>query len=285
MRFAISLPNADHFGDVRAVVRLAALAESEGWDGFFLWDHILFSKDRPVDVIEPWTTLAAIAAVTERIAIGTLITPPARYEPWALARTITTLDQLSGGRVLFGVGRGTPDEDFLSFWSDAVEDEPKARGSRYIESLEILPSLLTGDSVDHSGRNFTVRDVTLLPGAFRGRTIPIWVGGSHTNQNALDRAREHAGAIPLAWGNDQWPRAMTSSEVADYRADLGSDGDFAYWNQTEIDPLSPERALEMEVAGATWWIETTKNGRPARTRNESLDLIEQRIRSRASMTP
>jgi alkanesulfonate monooxygenase SsuD/methylene tetrahydromethanopterin reductase-like flavin-dependent oxidoreductase (luciferase family) len=279
MRFAISLPNAGHFADVDVLARLAGLAEQEGWDGFFLWDHVLFQQDPPVDVVEPWTTLAAIAATTERITIGTLITPLARYEPWALARTLATLDQLSRGRVLLGVGEGSPDEDFLAFWPGDDDEELARRRSRYREALELLPRLLRAEPVDHAGTNFTVRDVTLLPGAYGGRTIPIWVGGGQENEHAVARAQRHAGAVPLARGDDGWPRAMTFGEVRDYRARLGPDGDLAYWNQTEIDPLTAERAAEMESAGATWWIETTKDGTPEPGKSGSIELIETRIRA------
>jgi len=277
VRYAISLPNAGHFADVAAIVRLASLAERAGWDAFFLWDHVLFSQDPPVDVIEPWTTLAAIAATTERITIGTLITPLARYEPQALARTLATLDQLSRGRVLLGVGLGSPAEDFLAFWPGDDDEELARRRSRYREALELLPRLLAAAPVDHAGANYTVRGVTLLPGAYRGRTIPIWVGGGQENQHAVARAQRHAGAVPLGRGADGWPRAMTPEEVRDYRARLGADRDLAYWNQTEIDPLTPQRAAEMESAGATWWIETTKDGTPRSSRGASLELVERRI--------
>src|SRR5882757_5279157 len=113
MRFGVSLPND---GDPREFVRLAVDLERAGWDGFFLWDHVQIAAEMRPNVIDPWTVLGAIATATERIALGTLVTPVPRQRPWKLAREITTLDHLSGGRVILGVGLGwPPDDEFGAF--------------------------------------------------------------------------------------------------------------------------------------------------------------------------
>ena len=88
------------------VAELAARAEARGWDGFFVWDHIAY-RDRSACVADPWVTLAAVAMVTSRVIIGPMVTPLARRRPHQLARETVTLDRLSGGRLVLGVGLGS----------------------------------------------------------------------------------------------------------------------------------------------------------------------------------
>jgi alkanesulfonate monooxygenase SsuD/methylene tetrahydromethanopterin reductase-like flavin-dependent oxidoreductase (luciferase family) len=103
----IAVPNfAD---DPAELIELGVEAERAGFDGFFLWDHIVFSDsgDGP-PIADPWLTLAVVATRTTRIKLGTMITPVPRRRPWQLARQTTTLDVLSGGRLILGVGIGSP---------------------------------------------------------------------------------------------------------------------------------------------------------------------------------
>src|SRR3982751_2934478 len=98
MRHAIYAPPFGTFGDVNLLVELAQSAEAAGWDGFFLWDHLLYADDVPF--VDAWIALAAIAASTERIRLGPLITPLPRRRPWKVARESVTLDHLSSGRLV-----------------------------------------------------------------------------------------------------------------------------------------------------------------------------------------
>src|SRR5688572_4432084 len=106
MRFAINVPNFGPFADPLAVVELAQAADAAGWDGFFLWDHVLWRDQKSLPVADPWVTLAAMAQATKRIRLGPLVTPLPRRRPWQVAREAATLDALSGGRVTLGVGIG-----------------------------------------------------------------------------------------------------------------------------------------------------------------------------------
>ena len=110
MRHAVYVPPFGTFGDVNLLVDLARAAEQAGWDGFFLWDHLLYADDVPF--VDAWIALAAIAAATERIRLGPLITPLPRRRPWKVAREAVTLDHLSGGRLVLGVGLG------IDFWRE-----------------------------------------------------------------------------------------------------------------------------------------------------------------------
>ena len=104
MKFAIYVPNFGPFGNARVLADLAREAESAGWDGFFIWDHVIWSSPEEQPVVEPWVALTAIAMATERIRIGPIITPLPRRRPWQVARQAASLDQLSGGRLILGVG-------------------------------------------------------------------------------------------------------------------------------------------------------------------------------------
>src|SRR5262245_16462871 len=107
MRFAMYVPNFGTFGSVRTLVTLAQAAEAAGWDGFFLWDHLLPDADNAHGpVADPWIALTAIASATSRLRFGALITPFARRRPWKLARETVTLDHYSAGRLIVGAGIG-----------------------------------------------------------------------------------------------------------------------------------------------------------------------------------
>src|SRR5688572_6071575 len=103
MRFAVNLPNFGVFADVPLLVRLAKEAETAGWDGFFLWDH---TRPGKLPVAEPWIALTAIALATKRVRIGPMVTPLPRRRPEEVARQAVTLDHLSKGRLILGVGLG-----------------------------------------------------------------------------------------------------------------------------------------------------------------------------------
>src|SRR5918911_5044830 len=105
VRHGIFVAPFDELSEPGLLARLAARAEERGWDGFFVWDHIVYSV--PVRAVAaPWVALAAVACATERVALGPLVTPLARRRIAKLARETVTLDRLSGGRLVLGVGLG-----------------------------------------------------------------------------------------------------------------------------------------------------------------------------------
>lgn len=93
MRFGLFLPPFDEFAEPRRVMALARSAEDAGWDGLFLWDHMLAGPG--VAIADPWVTMAAIATATTLLRFGALVTPLPRRRPWVLSRQIATLDRLS----------------------------------------------------------------------------------------------------------------------------------------------------------------------------------------------
>src|SRR3954451_10585115 len=96
----------DELADPRLLAELAAEAEAEGWDGFFLWDHIVYSAPTSA-ARDPWSAMAGIAMTTVRLITGPVLTPLSRRRPHKLARETVTLDPLSGGRLVLGVGLGS----------------------------------------------------------------------------------------------------------------------------------------------------------------------------------
>lgn len=116
----IFLPPFDELVDPRALVELAASAERSGWDGFFLWDHVNYKP--PVRAVaDAWIALAAIAAATERLRLGPLVTPLSRRRIQKVARETVTLDLLSAGRLTLGVGLGVENNGELEPFGEVVE--------------------------------------------------------------------------------------------------------------------------------------------------------------------
>jgi len=144
MRFGVSVPNA---GDATQLVNLAVTAEEAGWDGFFLWDHLQLDALRRPPMHDPWVLLGAIAARTSRVRLGTMITPIPRRRPWKLAKEIITLDHLSAGRVIVGVGLGVPAEAEYGAFGEPTGT--RLRAAMLDEALPILDSFLCGEPVDH----------------------------------------------------------------------------------------------------------------------------------------
>lgn len=103
MRYVINVPNFGEFADPVAFAEVARQAEEAGWDGLLVWDHVVEQKDVRREIADPWVLLTAAALATKRIRLGTAITPVARRRPGKLAREVTTLDRLTGGRMVLGV--------------------------------------------------------------------------------------------------------------------------------------------------------------------------------------
>src|SRR5437867_2328127 len=217
MQYGITLPNFGDFFDPRLLAQLAREAEQAGWDGFFIWDHVLLF---PTPTVDPWVALAAIALATERIRIGPLVTPLPRRRPTKLARETVSIDHLSNGRLVLGVGIGAgPWEwDYLGEESDL-----KARGDMLDEGLELLTRLWSGEPVLHDGRFYRFRGdlgpnqpeiapTPFLPTPVQSPRIPIWVGGTWPRKPPFRRAARWDGVVPLIDGK-AFGEYMTPDEV------------------------------------------------------------------------
>lgn len=198
MRYGVHVQNSDRFGDPRILVEMAQDAESAGWDGFFLWDHLVYSKNPVVPVTDPWVTLAAIAATTRHISLGTMVTPLARRRPWIVARETVALDVLSEGRLILGVGLGDPVA--LEFSAFGEDGDTRLRAAKLDEALEIVTGLWTGQPFRYDGTHYTVNETTFLPQPVQTPRIPIWVAGEWPNKPPFRRAARWDGMFPSVRG-------------------------------------------------------------------------------------
>jgi hypothetical protein len=184
-------------GDARTFSELACEAEAAGWDAVFIPDaiDIGFSKDSAYPLFDPWVVLAGMAMRTERIRIGTILTPVSRRRPWKLARETTTLDHLSGGRLILAVGLGAAEHDG-GFYKVGEAMELKVRAKLVDESLEILGGLWSGKPFSFSGEHYNMQEMTMLPRPVQSPRIPVWVVGVWPKQKSMERALRWDGIIP-----------------------------------------------------------------------------------------
>src|SRR5918996_3575707 len=170
MRRGVFLPIFDELADPAT---LAVRAEARGWDGVFLWDHVLY-RPPVAAVTDPWIALAAIAAATDRIEIGPMVTPLARRRPWIVARQAVALDHLSGGRFVLGLGLGLDTSGGeLSRFGEEIDD--RRRAVMLDEGLDVLTGLLSGEPVDHDGDAYRIDGARFLPTPVRPGGMPIWL--------------------------------------------------------------------------------------------------------------
>ncbi|QGN33773.1 LLM class flavin-dependent oxidoreductase [Microlunatus sp. Gsoil 973] len=174
MQYGLDLSAIGPCGEPRTMAALAALAEDSGWDGIFLEDYVFF-HDPTVPAYDPWVTLAAVAMSTSRMTLGTCITPVSRRRVWKLAAETMTVDRLSEGRLVLGVGLG--DDASKDFRGVGEVVAPSDRAAALDEGLQVLAGLWSGQPVTYHGRFVTVDDLTLPATPVQRPRIPIWVGG------------------------------------------------------------------------------------------------------------
>lgn len=255
MRYAISIPNFGDWADPRTMVSLARDAEEAGWDGFFLWDHIRFSAT-PLPVQDPWVLLAAIATSTERLVIGPMVTPLPRRRPWVVARQAVSIDHLSNGRLLLGVGIGEPRDVEMGAFGEPTELKDLA--ARLDEALAILDGLWSGEEFSFDGTHYQLSPMTFLPRPVQRPRIPIVVAGYWPNRGPMRRAARWDGMNALfPQGTEDWAEKSRAflAELRSMRSD--PDAPFEYFDGGHTmdveDPDDPAVAAEI---GATWWIES-----------------------------
>jgi alkanesulfonate monooxygenase SsuD/methylene tetrahydromethanopterin reductase-like flavin-dependent oxidoreductase (luciferase family) len=263
MRFSINIPNFGDFADAANVAKVAVAAEQAGWDAIFVWDHVLHDKRQRVGQPfgDPWLLLTAAALATSRIRLGTLVTPVARRRPEQLARQVATLDSLSGGRVIFSAGLGGPIEDEFGSFGDTTD--PVVLAQRLDEGLDLLRRYWAGERVDHEGRHYQVRDVTLLPATVQQPHPPVWIAGYWPHRPPMRRAARWDGVVPLFAAAGQHGVAPPVDQVRDMvayvreqRADRDGPFEVVVGGVSPGDQAGARDLIEpLRDAGATWWDE------------------------------
>ena len=253
MRYAFITTNFDYCGDARLLSELAHEAEEAGWDAFFLWDHLQFGGEPTVD---PWVALSAMAMTTERIHLGPMITPLSRRHIPKLARETVSLDRLSNGRLILGVGAGDANQAEYTAFGDF--GTPRERADRLDEGLDLLTALWSGEPVNHNGTYFQAETKGFAPPLQEPR-IPIWVAARWPAKRPMRRAAQWEGIIPLhsraGQGEVMSPDELrqTVEYVSEHRRQEGP-YDVANFGVTrDADDRSSVEAFA--EAGATWWVE------------------------------
>jgi alkanesulfonate monooxygenase SsuD/methylene tetrahydromethanopterin reductase-like flavin-dependent oxidoreductase (luciferase family) len=261
VRCAVGLPNVGEYGDPRLLVALAQAAEEAGWDGAFVWDHVAY-REHGWPVADPYVTVAAIAARTERIRLGVLVSAVARRRPSKLARELASLDVLSQGRLVVGAGLGSQGEQ--EFAALGEDPDPKVRARKLDEGLAIVDGLWRGEPFAFEGEHLRV-DVRepFLPRPVQRPRPPVWIAGRWPAKPGFRRAARWDGAFPTFADlpRDATPEPEQLAEVLAFvreqRAATGIDADAPYDLVVEglSDGPDATRLATYADAGLTWWIE------------------------------
>ena len=226
MKRAIYIAPFGELADPRVLAELASAAEEHGWDGFFVWDHILHRSPSKA-IADPWIALAVIACATSTLRIGPMVTPLSRRRVHKLARETVTLDVLSSGRLTLGVGLGSARNGEFEPFGEVAEPRERAK---------LLDSGLTDLARYWSGE--------FKPVPVQQPRIPVWVGGEWPYRRPLERALRWDGYFPTGLP-DPSAVAEVTAEIRQVRpagapfdviVDLPPDADTGPW----------------ERAGATW---------------------------------
>jgi alkanesulfonate monooxygenase SsuD/methylene tetrahydromethanopterin reductase-like flavin-dependent oxidoreductase (luciferase family) len=241
----LHVPNFGTFAPPTVMAELARTAEEAGWDGVFVWDHVV-RKEGDLDVADPWVAIAAMAVATQRVQLGPLVTPLPRRRPWNVAKAAVTLDHLSAGRMVLGVGLGTPrGPEFPAF---GEEMDLRRRGDLLDEAIEIVRRAWTGEPVEHAG-HWRVDGVRFLPTPVRPSGIPVWAATESIRGRAVRRAAVLDGIFPI--GIEPAELGALLGAVAEARRAAGlPQGGPDY----EVATSATDHPGRWEGSGLTWWL-------------------------------
>jgi alkanesulfonate monooxygenase SsuD/methylene tetrahydromethanopterin reductase-like flavin-dependent oxidoreductase (luciferase family) len=236
------------------------MAEEAGWDGVFLEDYIVFQGKNGTPTYDPWIALAAMAMRTEQIKVGIKVTALARRRPWKLARETVTLDHLSKGRLILGVGLGVGKDLDIAAFGEVRDDRKRAR--MLDEALEVLTGFWSGRPFRYEGEHYQVSEVTFLPGSYQTPRIPIWVGGKWPNKEPMRRAARWDGACPYI--GREWEPADVRAMKAyiDSQRIVSTPFDIVVSGLRLLDP-EQDKAVRVALAeaGVTWYGEYVQPAR------------------------
>lgn len=240
MRLGLSIPI---LAEPSLLVELGVSAEANGWDGVFLWHHVVGTPDFPAPVSDAWVVLGALAAQTNRVRLGTTVTALPRHQPQEVARQAVTLDRLSGGRMVLGVGLGEPPSEYTALGRRA--DHPTL-AAMLDEGLEVVAGLWSGEPFSHHGRHYSLEGVQFLPPPVQQPRIPIWVSAMVRNERTLGRAGRWDGVILGAMSAEGGMGTLPAEAVAEVASRHDAPADIVVAAPAGTDPAT------YEGTGATW---------------------------------
>ena len=273
LRYGLYLPAFGPFGDPAVLVDLALRAEASGWDGMFLWDHLVHDA---LPIADPWTTLGAIAQATRHLRFGPMVTPLPRRRPWVVARHASALSRLSGGRLILGTGLGSDEFGDLSRFGEPTS--LPTLSAMYDEGLEVVRGVWSGRPFRHDGQHY---HVTLGEGVSDPDPIPVWVASLTGHPRVLRRAAGCDGIFPIREN-----RILAPDEVAGLLTELRRAGlpegrafDIAVAGNASPawqEPVTADLA-GLAQAGTTWWMESLIHFDPLELSLEIVDAGPPRV--------
>jgi alkanesulfonate monooxygenase SsuD/methylene tetrahydromethanopterin reductase-like flavin-dependent oxidoreductase (luciferase family) len=224
---------------------------------------------------DPWIALTAIACNTKTIRLGPLITPLPRRRPWKVAREALSLDHLSRGRLILGVGLGAPPDVEFEYFSE--ESGSKIRAQMLDEGLDIITGLWSGEPFSYQGTHYQIGEMTFLPKPKQEPRIPIWVGGGVPHKAPFRRAARYDGVSPV---HSKWPDPVTPKLLEDALEIIKSErGDLKDYDiiipgeTTGTDSEKDREKLEPWIeTGVTWFLEDIHGMRAG------IDELRERVR-------
>ena len=244
MKLSVEFPSVSYREGGAGVIRLAKAIEQIGFDQLDVFDHVIMgfpTATRPapmyppkMPILEALMALSHIAAVTERIGLGTEVLVLPQRQPVLVAKQVSTLDTLSGGRVRLGVGVGWQESEY-----DALEEDFRTRGRRMDEAIELLRAYWGDTQVDYRGAFYSSTAMAMEPKPPQGRNLPIWVGGG--SERALKRVGELADGWLATAITDPAVAARCKAKIAGYAEAVGRDPNaLGYQMMLDVPPRDAE---------------------------------------------
>ena len=186
LKVGVQLPEVERVAPWSDLARMATTAEALGYDSIWVGDHLIFrdGEQPPRGPWEAWTVMTALAAITERVEIGPLVASTSFHNPAMIAKKAATLDEVSGGRLILGLGAGWNESEYAAFGYPYDH-----RVSRFEEAFTIIRRLLRGEELDFRGDYYTLDDCLIVPPGPRREGPPLMVGSA--GERMLDITMPH----------------------------------------------------------------------------------------------
>jgi alkanesulfonate monooxygenase SsuD/methylene tetrahydromethanopterin reductase-like flavin-dependent oxidoreductase (luciferase family) len=175
LKVGVQLPEVERVAPWSDLARMATTAEALGYDSVWVGDHLIFRDGHqvPRGPWEAWTVMAALAAITERVEIGPLVACTSFHNPAMIAKKAATLDEVSGGRLILGLGAGWNESEYAAYGFPYDH-----RASRFEEAFTIIRRLLRGEEFDFHGDYYSLDDCQILPPGPRPDGPPLMIGSA-----------------------------------------------------------------------------------------------------------
>ena len=244
MKLSVEFPSVSYREGGAGVVRLAKAVEDIGFDQLDVFDHVVMgfpteTRQAPIyppkmPILEALMTLSHIAAVTERIGLGTEVLVLPQRQPVLVAKQVSTLDTLSGGRVRLGVGVGWQESEY-----QALGEDFRTRGRRMDEAIAVLRAYWADERVDCPGAFYPSTAMAMEPKPPQGRALPIWIGGG--SERALRRTGELGDGWLATAITDAAAAARCKRKIAAYAEAAGRNpAAIGYQMMLDVPPRDPQ---------------------------------------------